>query len=51
MDLQKIDVGIAMYHLDMGLEEAGIKVSFEIADPGLELPENTEYIITAVLNK
>ena len=43
-DLQKIDVGIALCHFVMGLEEKGITPKVEIADPGIRLPEGVEYI-------
>ena len=44
-DLQKIDVGIALCHLAMGLEEIG-GWSLELADPGGTVPENVEYVAT-----
>ena len=45
-DLQKIDVGIAICHLVMGLEEQAGKPEVVIDDPGIAIPENTEYIAT-----
>ncbi len=45
-DLQKIDVGIALCHLMMGMEEHGDKPELVIDDPGLSIPENAEYIAT-----
>ena len=45
-DLQKIDVGIALCHFVLGLEEQGRKPEVVIADPGIQTPENTEYIAT-----
>lgn len=44
-DLQKIDLGIAMSHLALGLEERG-GYSLELADPGLRVPKDTEYTAT-----
>ncbi len=44
MDLQKIDVGIAICHLDLALEEKGFKHEIVIDDPGLETPQDVEYI-------
>ncbi len=46
MDLQKVDLGIAICHFDMALDEKGIAHEIVIDDPGLELPEDTEYICT-----
>ena len=43
-DLQKIDVGIAMSHLAAGLAERGTKAVFSFDDPGLPLPQTTEYV-------
>ncbi len=45
-DLQKIDVGIALCHFVMGLEERGEKPAVAVADPGLAIPEDAEYIAT-----
>ena len=42
-DLQKVDMGIAMYHFAFALDE---KVELSVADPGLETPEETVYIAT-----
>ncbi|MBE5905494.1 MAG: nitroreductase [Lachnospiraceae bacterium] len=43
-DLQKIDVGIALCHFTMGLEELGRQGIVEIQNPGIEIPEDAEYI-------
>ena len=45
-DLQKIDVGIALCHLVMGLEEQGIIPAVTVEDPGFAIPEGAEYIAT-----
>ncbi len=45
-DLQKIDVGIALCHFIMGMEEQGEKPEVVIDDPGFAVPENAEYIAT-----
>ena len=45
-DVQKCDVGIALCHFDLVMQENGHEGSFEEKDPGLELPEKTEYIIS-----
>lgn len=42
-DLQKVDLGIAMYHFAYGMNE---NVRLTIADPGLTVPEGVEYIAT-----
>ena len=43
-DMQKIDMGIALCHF-MSIAGGGLVIQ----DPGIELPENTEYIATVVL--
>ncbi len=43
-DLQKIDVGIAICHFCMGLEEKGKIPKVTVSDPGLSIPADAEYI-------
>ena len=43
-DLQKIDVGIALCHFTMGLEEQGRKAEMIVSDPGLAVPDGVAYI-------
>ena len=45
-DLQKIDVGIALCHFTMTLEEKGKQYEISISDPGIEIPGNAEYIVS-----
>ena len=45
-DIQKVDVGIALAHFDMTLEEEGVKGTYSFSDPGIPTPENTHYIVT-----
>ena len=46
-DLQKIDMGIAMYHFEAGAREAGLSGGWEERAPDIEgIPRGTEYIIT-----
>ena len=45
-DLQKIDVGIALCHFVMGMEEKGEKPQLSISAPGIEIPGACEYIAT-----
>lgn len=45
-DVQKVDVGIALAHFDMTLEEEGVKGTYSFSDPGIPTPENTHYIVT-----
>ena len=42
-DLQKVDMGIALYHFAYGTEE---KVRLSVEDPGLPVPGGEEYIAT-----
>ena len=43
-DIQKIDMGIALCHFDLIAKESGANVSFEIADPGIQIPKGMSYI-------
>lgn len=43
-DMQKIDMGIALCHFEMGIEDMGKRAVFALNDPGIELPEDMEYI-------
>ena len=45
-DVQKVDVGIALAHFDMALEEAGVKGSWHFSAPEIAAPANTYYIVT-----
>ena len=48
-DLQKIDVGIALCHFLMGLEEKGMQAEVAVRDPGLEIPNDAEYIVSVAI--
>ena len=43
-DVQKIDIGIAMYHFEMAAAECGIRVSFMLDDPKLMNEDGLSYI-------
>ena len=45
-DIQKVDVGIALAHFDLTMQEAGHKGRFVEADPAIALPEKVQYIIS-----
>ena len=45
-DLQRIDVGIALCHFVMGLEDQGKTPEVTVNDPGIAVPENAVYIAT-----
>ncbi len=49
-DLQKIDVGIALCHLVMGLEEQGRTPDVYVKDPGFAVPDGVEYIASVSRN-
>ncbi len=46
MDLQKVDIGIAICHLDLALEDKEIPHNILVEDPGIEAPADTEYVAT-----
>ncbi len=49
-DIQKIDMGIALCHFELAARESGYELSFEICDPGLEVPEGVKYIASFTVN-
>ena len=49
-DVQKVDLGIGLSHFELVLQENGKAGAFTFADPGIAMPENTEYIVTYELH-
>ncbi len=45
-DVQKVDMGIAMFHFDMGLAASGKTAILRVNDPGITIPEHMDYIVT-----
>ena len=45
-DLQKIDVGIALCHFLLGMEDLGSAPGLTVEDPGIPTPPEMEYIAT-----
>lgn len=45
-DVQKVDIGIALAHFEMVAEELGIKTACSKSDPGFEVPEDVDYIVS-----
>ena len=43
-DIQKIDMGIAMCHFVLGIEEKGMTALISVEDPGIIVPDDTFYI-------
>ena len=50
-DVQKIDMGIALCHFELAAKESGQNVVFEINDPHLPAPADTEYIASFVIHQ
>ena len=48
-DMQKVDLGIALCHFIMGLEEKGKKADVSIDDPGIRIPSDAEYIASVTI--
>ncbi len=46
LDMQKIDMGIALCHFSVASKETGLDINFEISEPDIEKPKGTEYIAT-----
>lgn len=47
-DVQKVDIGIALAHFDMVLNEKGVNGKYIFQDPELTAPEKFHYIVTFV---
>jgi hypothetical protein len=45
VDLQRIDMGIAMCHFELGARETGLSGTWEVANTNLDIG-NAEYIVT-----
>lgn len=50
-DTQKIDMGIALCHFELVARESGYSVCFEVADPGLPVADDAEYIASFSLSR
>lgn len=48
-DMQKIDMGIALCHLLLGLRALGRKAAVSLEDPSLAAPEGVEYIASVFI--
>ena len=48
-DVQKIDIGIALAHFEIGAAHEGITAEFEISDPGIPAAQGTQYMASFVL--
>lgn len=48
-DIQRLDIGIAMCHFELVVQELGLKGLWVDQDPGITSGKNTEYIISYVV--
>ena len=48
-DVQKVDMGIALCHFDLALQEQGVAHAFVSADPGIDAPDGMFYVISCEL--
>ena len=48
-DMQKIDIGIALLHFELGAKDAGYSTRILINDPELDTPSDMEYIVSCLL--
>ncbi len=48
LDMQRIDTGIALCHFDLAAKEQGLKMKFEVNDPGIAAKHGEEYIASYV---
>lgn len=45
-DMQKVDIGIALYHFVAGLDEKSRQTEVIVEDPGIKIPADAEYIVS-----
>ena len=46
-DLQRVDIGIAMCHLELSARELGLRGTWQVQDPGIARPDAlTEYVVS-----
>ena len=50
-DIQKVDVGIALCHFNLTMQENGASGTFVFQDPQINVPENVLYIATYERNE
>lgn len=50
-DIQRVDIGIAVCHFHLGAQELGIHGDIKKSDPGIKVPELTDYICSWIKNK
>ena len=48
-DIQKIDMGIALCHFELGAKARGLNAAFEDSDPSLPVPAGVTYIASFIL--
>ncbi|WP_329886173.1 nitroreductase family protein [Pseudoramibacter sp. HA2172] len=46
LDIQQVDLGIALCHFELAAKEAGLRGHFASADPGIACPDHTTYVLT-----
>ncbi len=51
VDMQKIDMGIALCHFDLAAREAGLNVTFTVNNPNIDTNGDTEYIASYLIEK
>lgn len=49
-DVQRVDIGISLAHFVLAFEETGTAGTFITKDPGLDHDDDTEYVISYVVN-
>jgi len=51
LDMQKIDMGIALCHFALAAKESGLNISFSISDPKIATDSDTEYIASYLISE
>ena len=51
IDIQKVDMGIALAHFDLAMRELGRELAFAFDDPALATPADCSYVISAKMSQ
>ena len=51
LDIQKIDIGIALCHFDLLTKQKGFLAKLSLEDPGISVPDNVRYIATFTIQQ
>ena len=51
IDMQKIDIGIALCHFDLATKDAALNITFTVSDPKIATNADVEYIASYLIEQ